>query len=238
VFAINTDGAGFTNLHSFSGNDGAFPRAGLSLSGNTLYGTAAFGGSSDKGVVFAVKTDGTGFTNLHSFSGSDGANPEAGLSLSGNTLYGTAEFGGISGPFSFYGSGTVFAIHTDGTGFSTLHSFAALEDTLLPMNSDGAHPRIELIVSGNTLYGSTVTGGGAGGGTVFSLSFTPRLTIIPSGTNFVLSWPTSYAGFDYTGFTLQSSHASVGPFTNFPSAASPYTNPISGAQQFFRLISN
>jgi hypothetical protein len=28
------------------------------------------------------------------------------------------------------------------------------------------------------------------------------------------------------------------PFTNLPGATSPYTNPISGAQQFFRLISN
>ena len=39
VFAVNTDGKGFTNLHSFAYNDGARPRAGLILSGNTLYGT-------------------------------------------------------------------------------------------------------------------------------------------------------------------------------------------------------
>ena len=40
VFAVNTDGTGFTNLYSFTdGSDGANPNAGLILSGNTLYGT-------------------------------------------------------------------------------------------------------------------------------------------------------------------------------------------------------
>ena len=58
----------FTNLHNFTGFDGAEPHAGLILSGNTLYGTAQFGGSSSRGTVFAVNTDGTGFTNLYSFT--------------------------------------------------------------------------------------------------------------------------------------------------------------------------
>src|ERR1035437_5105551 len=94
VFAVNADGTGFTNLHSFTGvSDGAYPQAGLILSGNPLYGTAAYGGSSGNGTVFAVHTDGTGFTNLHSFTAvsgsganSDGTGPLAGLILSGNTL--------------------------------------------------------------------------------------------------------------------------------------------------------
>ena len=62
-------------------SDGANPRAGLILSGNTLYGTAVGGGSSGNGTVFAVNTDGTGFTNLHSFTaGSD--NPYGGYTNS------------------------------------------------------------------------------------------------------------------------------------------------------------
>src|SRR5258706_355948 len=94
----------FTTLHSFTnGIDGAYPYAGLILSDNSLYGTAANGGSAGKGTVFAVNTNGTGFTNLHSFTAlnsntnGDGANPEAGLILSGNMLYGTARSGGSSG---------------------------------------------------------------------------------------------------------------------------------------------
>ena len=37
------------------------------------------------------------------------------------------------------------------------------------------------------------------------------------------------------GFSLQTSPASTGTFTNLPGATSPFTNPITGAQQFFRL---
>src|SRR4051812_33640858 len=49
-------------------SDGGNPRAGLILSGNTLYGTTQNGGNSGYGTVFAVNIDGTGFTNLHSFT--------------------------------------------------------------------------------------------------------------------------------------------------------------------------
>ena len=141
VFAVNTNGAGFTNLYSFTAtdpatgtnSDGANPEAGLILSGNTLYGTAYSGGSSGNGTVFAVNTDGTGFTVLHTFTetsaytNSDGAYPFAGLISSGNTLYGTAQFGGSSG------NGTVFAVNSDGTGFTTLHSFSGGREELLRM---------------------------------------------------------------------------------------------------------
>src|SRR5437773_511221 len=53
VFAVNTDGTDFTVLHNFSAysssapwinSDGTYLHAGLTLSGNTLYGTAEFGG--------------------------------------------------------------------------------------------------------------------------------------------------------------------------------------------------
>ena len=90
------------------------------------------------------------FTNLHSFIGqpSDGDFPDAGLILSGNTLYGTASGGGSSG------NGTVFAVNTDGTSFTTLYSFTAL---VSGTNSDGAGPVAGLILSGNTLYGTIDT---------------------------------------------------------------------------------
>jgi uncharacterized repeat protein (TIGR03803 family) len=124
------------------------PQAGLVLSGNTLYGTARNGGKGG-GTVFAINTNGIGFTNLHSFSGgSDGQNPYADLILSGNTLYGTTQYGGSSG------KGTVFAVKTDGTGFTNLHNFAALNNST---NSEGANPHAGLILWGrHPLWDGTV----------------------------------------------------------------------------------
>jgi uncharacterized repeat protein (TIGR03803 family) len=228
VFKVNTNGTGFTVLHTFTGIDGADSFAGMILSGNTLYGTTSSGGTSGEGTVFRVNTDGSGFVTLRSFTNSDGASPHAGLILLGNTLYGTAQFGGS------LNSGTVFTIGTDGTGFSLLHTFTG--------GSDGATPVAPLILSGNTFYGTTSGGGSFGYGTVFSLSFTPQLTLIPSGPNLTLSWPTNYAGFDYTGFTLQSTTNLASPVwtTNLTAPVLvngqyTVTNPISGTQQFFRL---
>jgi uncharacterized repeat protein (TIGR03803 family) len=245
VIAVNTDGTGFRNLYDFTGgSDGAGPVAGLitNSSGTTLYGTAWSGGSFGNGAVFAVNTDGTGFTNLHSFAASstnssgtytnsDGANPQAGLILSGNTLYGTASVGGSSG------KGTVFALNTDGTGFTNLHSFTAwaTNSSGVETNGEGANPYAGLILSGNTLYGTASAGGSSGNGTVFSLSFRPQLTITRSSTDIVLSWPTNVAGFDYTGYTLQSAATLTGTFTNLPAGMSPYAKAIAGPQQFFRL---
>ena len=100
-----------------------------------------------------------------------------------------------------------------------------------------------MILTNNTLYGTANGGGSSGNGTVFSLSFRPQLTITPSGTNVILTWATNVAGFDYTGYTLQST-ANLGPpavwSTNSPapvviSGQNTVTNAISGPQQFFRL---
>ncbi len=189
VFAVNTDGTGFMNLHSFT-SDGDWPGGGLILSGNILYGTASIGGSFGNGTVFAVNTDGTGFTTLHNFtaysfdtnngniSNSDGAVPCAALILSGNTLYGTAEAGG---PNDW---GTVFAVNTDGTGFTTLHSFTSISSSFPYTNSDGGDPDAGFILAGKTLYGTATRGGSAGFGVVFSLKLGP-------GPPYIISQATS-----------------------------------------------
>jgi len=247
IFSVHTDGSGFITLHSFTpamlftntGNvyttnsDGAGPEpsAALTLLGNTLYGTAAFGGSSAVGTVFKLNTDGTGFATLHSFAGYpiDGAYPLGGLiiSSSSNILYGTTAGGGSSA------AGTVFALNTDGTGYTVLHSF---------IGGTNYGPWSGLTLSGNTLYGTTDDGGSSRRGTVFSLSVTPQLNLVPSGPNMILSWPTNYAGFDYTGYTLQSTTNLASPIwtTNLPAPVvidgqHTVTNPVSGTQQFFRL---
>jgi uncharacterized repeat protein (TIGR03803 family) len=186
----------FTNIYSFTGgSDGDNPYAGLILSSNTLYGTTESGGSSGSGTVFAVNTDGTDFTNIYSFTAlnhstnGDGSFPGTGLILSGNRLYGTADSGGR------FGNGTVFAVNTDGTGFTNLHTFTALINST---NSDGTEPS-SVILSGNTLYGTTFQGGHVGGGTVFKVNtdgsaFT-NLFSFPSGSN-------PYAGLVLSGNTV------------------------------------
>ena len=104
MFAINTDGTGFTSLYNFPYDHTAVYPFGLILSGNTFYGTAS-GGSSHAGTLFKVNPDGAGFSllydfaptywnsTLQDFTNSDGTFPAGGLISSGNTLYGTAYIG-------------------------------------------------------------------------------------------------------------------------------------------------
>jgi uncharacterized repeat protein (TIGR03803 family) len=130
VFRLNTDGSGFTNLHSFSlGQDGITPNAGLLVSGGTLYGTASYGGAEGAGMVFKLNIDGTGYVNLHSFTGAsnDGGLPNGGLILSGGALFGMTSSGGGSS-----GKGVVFALSTNGagngSGYSNLYVFRGFSD--------------------------------------------------------------------------------------------------------------
>jgi uncharacterized repeat protein (TIGR03803 family) len=182
VFRMNTNGTAFTNLHNFArllyntNNEGARPYGSLILFSNTLFGTTSRGGFWGNGTVFRVNTDGTGFANLYHFSAtlpstnSDGAWPYGGLVLSGGTLFGTTEQGGPGGV------GTVFSIHTDGSGFKNLHSFEPIVNPY-GTNSDGGMPYGDLILAGDTLYGTARGGGVETGGTVFALN--------TNGTGFV-----------------------------------------------------
>jgi uncharacterized repeat protein (TIGR03803 family) len=249
VFKLSTDGTGIAVLHSFTGwsglplatnSDGANPYGGLVLCGSTLYGTTVAGGVSGSGTLFRVNTDGASFTNLHSFAplangtNSDGASPYDGLVFSGGILYGTTHDGGSSG------QGTVFALNLDGTGLANLRSFSALSNGT---NSDGSAPWAGLVLSGNIFYGAAAYGGLWGNGTLFSLSLpAPQLTLIPSGDTIILTWPTNYAGFSSAGYTLQTT-TNLFPPVWVNNSTTPavingqdvVTNPISGAQLFFRL---
>jgi len=196
------------------------------------------------GSVFSLNTDGTGFTNLCQIIGlGTPFFPEthivlSGLLISGNTLYGAEYDTFVTCQTCFpqlYGTaGRVFAVNTDGSGYTTLY------------HSYDFSPA-EVILSGNTLYGRTDiypgVGYGYAPGRLFSLVFAPSLTMNPSGSNGILSWPTNYAGFDYSGYTLQST-TNLGSTaiwsTNSPAPVvinglNTVTNPISGTQQFFRL---
>jgi uncharacterized repeat protein (TIGR03803 family) len=240
VFSLNTDGTCFTNLHTFTGDSyPARPEGGVIVSGNTLYGAAMAGGIYECGMVFSLNTDGSDFTtvyNLNDYLG-DGQQPQGGLILSGNTLYGTASAGGAAH------EGTVFSVNTDGSGYSVLHSFTFGgydSDTYEETNNDGIVPLGGLFLSGNTLYGTTDSGGIGGSGTLFSVSLPglPQLAILPSGANVILTWPANAAGYNLQSAPSLVSSAvwtAVSPAPVVVNTNNVVTNPVSGSQQFFRL---
>src|SRR5206468_3034062 len=108
----------FSVLHSFSGPDGRYPQAALSLGTNgDFYGTTAFGGTNaDNGTVFKITPSGD-LTALYSFGGIDGSRPISSiLPASDGTIYGaTLEGGRDWDGVDLFGDGTLFQIAPDGT---------------------------------------------------------------------------------------------------------------------------
>jgi len=139
---------------------GPGPDGGVILSGTTLYGTTDDLGGNYCGTVFSVPMSGGTPTTLATFNGTNGMYPQqAGVILSGNTLYGEAMEGGAGG------SGTIFSVPINGNGTT------GAVTTLATFNgTNGSAPQGGLILSGNTLYGTTQIGGsGSSYGTVFSV---------------------------------------------------------------------
>lgn len=105
VYRVSVDGT-FTVLHTFTGaDDGAYPYAGVTESGDGTFFGAALEGGSGSGTIFNVTSSGV-FASIYSFSGgADGAYPVASLILaSDGELFGTTEAGGN------LGGGTVFGL--------------------------------------------------------------------------------------------------------------------------------
>jgi uncharacterized repeat protein (TIGR03803 family) len=156
IFKMMPDGSSQTVVHAFSGSDGSSPNGVIFGSDGALYGTTQFGGNLGLGTIFKVATDGSGFVTLRSLGYLDGYNPAASLFQAGDgTLLGTTVGGGPNG------WGTVFAIRSDGTGFTILHGFGLM---------DGWNPVAPVVVdSRGAIYGTTWYGGPRGGGVVFKL---------------------------------------------------------------------
>jgi len=160
----------FQVIHEFDGTNGASPYGHLIAADGRLYGMTAGDTVGNTGMVFSIKPDGSDYTVLHHFQGqpSDGAWPHGSLYLFENILYGMTWAGGCAGTNcpnqDGNGCGTAFSIQTGGSGYQVLWTFAcggADEWASLP----NAH----FISDGSLLYGTTSTGGGFDGGTVFSL---------------------------------------------------------------------
>ena len=104
------------------------------------------------GSIFELPQGSHTIVTLATFGYFGGASPDSLIIDSNGNLFGTTWAGGD------YGNGTVFSLHTDGTGFTNLYSFTSSSGSPAT-NSDGANPSARLILSGNTLYGSAKGGG-------------------------------------------------------------------------------
>jgi uncharacterized repeat protein (TIGR03803 family) len=169
IFTINSDGSDCANFHVFGGTiivsivptniiasidptniiTGIFTNSVTNIVGTVTNVVTEF----DTNIVTDLITNIV--TDLITNSVPDGSFPNAPLLLSGSTLYGTTSFGGSNG------LGTVFKINTDGNGYSVLHQFANVP-------GDGRNPQSSLVLSGSTLYGTTL-GAARSNGSVFKV---------------------------------------------------------------------
>lgn len=146
-------------------NDGLLPLRLVMDSAGNLYGVTEVGGANQDGTLFKISPSGK-MTTLYSFGGTanDGDTPE-GILIGKETgnLFGTTLKGGTNG------DGTVFEFDPRNDTETILYSFAG-------GRSDGEHPMTSLVMddAGN-LYGTTLSGGAHGDGTVFKMKLAASL---------------------------------------------------------------
>lgn len=229
IFKI-TPGGTFATVHSFSGNDGSEPVAGLLQAANgNLYGTTK-GGGNNCGTIFEMTPNGT-LTTLYSFNCTDGQNPLGLVHASNLEFYGMTGNGGsgVCGTYpNYYGCGTIFGISPNGK-LKTLHNFRAGAGGSLPFGS------LIQATDGN-FYGVTFDGGTGGCttngivtgcGTIFKIAPNGTFTTLHSfdGTNggrpqAGLIQATNGNFYGTTPFTLFTLSVGLGPFVT--------TLPVSG----------
>ncbi len=132
------------------------------------------------GTIYRMALDGTAFVILHRFGiysetnvngnpiNLDGAYPESALiEGSDGYLYGVTRAGGANG------TGVVFRLSRDGSGFSVLHEFGpvtSLANEGLIKNVGGSSPVGSLVQAPDGyLYGTASVGGVSGRGTIFRI---------------------------------------------------------------------
>jgi uncharacterized repeat protein (TIGR03803 family) len=173
VFKLDPSGV-VTILHSFVGNDGAFPDGGLLRdTDGDLYGVTNAGGTG-LGTVFRLDTSNR-LKTIHSFVGNlneagDGATPASRLVTINGYLYGVTTDGGSSTncPSVAGGCGTIFRMTKGGTN-RVLYSFTG--------GADGSHPQGLIRDSAGNLYG-VASSGGTGSGTVWKLDTSGEFTVL------------------------------------------------------------
>ncbi len=182
VFEIQNTAAGYapapTTLVSFNNTNGAIPSSSLieDAQGN-LFGTTAGGGTFGPfgyGTVFEIKHSAAGYattpTVLADFNNTNGANPFNSLIFDAQgSLFGTTQFGGANG------AGTVFEIVKTGGIYATTPTIVASFPVSAARRPSGY---LYADRSGN-LFGTTAIGGPVFGGSVFEITGSGFVPIVP-----------------------------------------------------------
>jgi uncharacterized repeat protein (TIGR03803 family) len=168
-------------VYNFAGgtSDGQYPESDLTIDKTgALYGMTHTGGSGPCtyanppgcGTMFKLVPSGSVFKESYLYSFQGGTDAQYIISGSRlvldprhkNTFYGLSRYGGGSSACSL-GCGTIFVFRPSGNAYreSVLYRFSA---------TGGNYPEGPLLVEkGRRLYGTTLTGGKSGSGTVFSV---------------------------------------------------------------------
>jgi uncharacterized repeat protein (TIGR03803 family) len=158
LFSATTSGA-VTTLHDFvyGAGDGDDPIGALLVGhdGQTLYGTTAFGGAFNGGLVFSYGP--AGYTIIHSFDNAISSTPIGALIYGADgLLYGTTASGSSGG--------TLFSLNTTGGAYAVDVVFAGGEPyTGLLLGSDGM------------MYGTLLSGDVSEDGSTYSYNPTTKV---------------------------------------------------------------
>jgi len=158
----------FSVIHSFTGSDGAYPEAGVTIRAGSLYGTTSAGGSNSAGTVYQSMPVGPNWFTLpiFSFNGSDGEVPMGRVIFGPDGHpYGTTQIGGGEN------AGLVFDLIPPLTICKTA-SCPWKQNIVYTFqgHDDGQEPSGDLVFDqqGN-IYGTTFAGGNPSAGTVYEL---------------------------------------------------------------------
>ena len=155
IFSINPLNGVVKDLAQFPPGPSLADPSGLTLFGNTLYGTTVSGGGPYYvGTIFSYNLKTKTAASLYTFTGgSDGIEP-IGLTEHKGALYGVTLRGGANA------DGTVYKFDPATNTKTILHSFAGA--------ADGSYPN-GIAFGDNSIYGTALFGGANGQGTIFKM---------------------------------------------------------------------
>ncbi len=163
--------ASLSKLYSFSSTStssqsgapliGYTPHGLSAAPGNLFYGLTQSGGPNGAGNALCFNANTGVSTVLYPFASGTGPDDTLTAGLS-STLYGTLAAGGANS------SGAVYSLAADGSQYTTLHDFTALDGS--GYNGDGSYPTGSLLQgTGGRLYGEAQLGGANAAGVLYAL---------------------------------------------------------------------